>query len=153
MAYAAVLVHYGGNDEFTGVMRLNWEGLTMKRIAVMFLSVLALTFAGCSSNGMERLGETPPELLGAANSDMDPTVVWSEDGKSWLFLTFGSTSCPTEPREIRETGERTFEVTLESTRGPFCTADIGPAMYRIPAPVLPAKPVTVDLGFGVVVTM
>ncbi|GGD90081.1 hypothetical protein GCM10007269_35860 [Microbacterium murale] len=84
---------------------------------------------------------------------MEPTVVWSEDGESWLFLTFGSSTCPNEPRDIRETGERAFEVTLEAAGGFSCTADIGPAMYKVPAPVSPGAPVTVDLGYGVTVTL
>lgn len=83
---------------------------------------------------------------------MEPLVVWSEDGESWLFLTFGSSSCPNEPRDIRETGDRAFEVTLESDGGLFCTADIGPAVYKVPAPVSPGAPVTVDLGYGAITT-
>lgn len=125
----------------------------MKRAALILAPALALVLAGCSGIGAERLDEAPPELDGVASPEMEPTVVWSDDGESWLFLTFGSSSCPNEPRDIHETGERTFEVTLESAGGLFCTADVGPAMYRVPAPVAPGDPVTVDLGYGVIVTL
>lgn len=125
----------------------------MKRAALIFVPLLVFVLAGCSGIGAERLDEAPPELDGVASPEMEPTVVWSDDGESWLFLTFGSSSCPNEPRDIRETAERAFEVTLESAGGLFCTADIGPAMYRVPAPVSPGHPVTVDLGYGVIVTL
>ncbi|MDP3952038.1 hypothetical protein [Microbacterium sp.] len=122
--------------------------------AALILPALVLLLAGCSSSSSaERLDEAPPELEGLAGPEMEPTVVWSEDGKSWLFLTFASSTCPNEPRDIREAGDRTFEVTLESTGGVYCTADIGPAMYKFPAPVSPGAPVTVDLGYGVIVTL
>ncbi|MGM1016930.1 MAG: hypothetical protein ACQEW8_05260 [Actinomycetota bacterium] len=125
----------------------------MRRAAVVVVPMLVLVLAGCAGVGAERLDETPPELVGVANPEMEPTVVWSDDGKSWLFLTFGSSSCPNEPRDIRETGERAFEVTLERAGGFFCTADIGPSMYKVPAPVSPGHPVTVDLGHGVTITL
>ncbi|MFK4762053.1 hypothetical protein ACI3KS_14045 [Microbacterium sp. ZW T5_45] len=124
-----------------------------KRAALALAPMLVLALSGCSGSGAERLDKAPPELEGVASPEMEPTVVWSEDGESWLFLTFGSTSCPNEPRDIRETGERVFEVTLESTGGFFCSADIGPAMYRVPAPVSPGAPVTIDLGYGVSVEL
>ena len=124
----------------------------MKRAALIVASVLVLVLSGCSGSMAERLNETPSELEGLATPEMEPVVVWSEDGESWLFLTFGSSSCPTEPRDIRETEDRTFEVTLETTGGFSCTADIGPAIYKVPAPISPGAPVTVDLGYGVIVT-
>ena len=125
----------------------------MKRAALIVASVLVFVLAGCSGSSIaERLSATPSELEGVASPEMEPAVVWSEDGESWLFLTFGSSSCPNEPRDIRETGDRTFEVTLETTGGFSCTADMGPAMYKVPAPVSPGAPVTVDLGYGVIVT-
>lgn len=125
----------------------------MKRAALIIASVLVFVLAGCSGSSIaERLNEAPSELDGVASPEMEPTVVWSEDGESWLFLTFGSSSCPNEPRDIRETGGRTFEVALETTGGFSCTADIGPAMYKVPAPVSPGAPVTVDFGYDVIVT-
>jgi len=132
---------------------MSWKNHRMTRVALIFVPVLVLVLAGCSSSSAERLDEAPLELEGVASPEMEPTVVWSEDGESWLFLTFGSSTCPNEPRDIRKTGERTFAVTLESTGAISCTADIGPAMYKVPAPASPGAPVTVDLGYGVIVTL
>ena len=59
----------------------------MKRVPLVLVPILAVVLAGCSGIGAEKLETAPPELENVANPDMDPIVVWSEDGQSWLFLT------------------------------------------------------------------
>lgn len=80
--------------------------------------------------------------------DPQPTVAWDEDEDAWLILTYDSSTCPAEPREISETADDSFEIRLETSGGPVCTADLGATAYRVPAPVPRGTPVTIDLGPG-----
>ncbi|WP_157156291.1 MULTISPECIES: hypothetical protein [unclassified Diaminobutyricimonas] len=60
-----------------------------------------------------------------------------------------SSSCPWEPKEVREIEDSIYEIRLEKTGGwPFCTADLAPTVHHLPAPVTRDTPVTVDLGPG-----
>lgn len=77
--------------------------------------------------------------------------MWSDDGESWLLLLFGSSTCPPEPLDIRETGYRNFEITVgrpEEAEDHYCTLNSGPNIYRVPAPVEPGDPVTVNIVDG-----
>lgn len=116
------------------------------------LAVLALT--GCSASIGEKLDVYPQELIdNPGNGEMTPTVVWSDDGEHWLVLSFGSSSCPWEPRELTEPSPNSYEIRIEKTGGPFCSADFEPTVHSIPTPVIKGTEVTVDLGPGTKITM
>ncbi|WP_157157578.1 hypothetical protein [Diaminobutyricimonas sp. LJ205] len=116
---------------------------------VLVVFVVALSVTACTQVYTERSSDVPPELYGIADpNDMMPGVSWADgDTDEWLLLTCGSSSCPWEPKEIRKIDDATYEIRPEKTGGwPFCTADLTPMVYRLPAPVTQGTPVTVHLG-------
>lgn len=128
----------------------------MRRLSIASLALLLVAgVAGCANSlGAVRLDTIPDELASSSDLlDPQPTVAWDPDEDAWLILTYGSSSCPTEPREISETADGSFEITLETSGGPVCTADLGPTAYRVPAPVPRGTPVTIDLGPGTRITL
>ena len=128
----------------------------MRRLRIASLALLLVAgLAGCANSlGAVRL-DTIPDVL-TSSSDLlepQPTVAWDQDEDAWLIVTYGSSSCPTEPREISETADVSFEIRLETSGGPVCTADLGPTAYPVPAPVPHGTPVTIDLGPGTRITL
>ncbi|WP_166870290.1 hypothetical protein [Salinibacterium sp. ZJ450] len=120
------------------------------QVLIAFVVVLGVT--GCTQVYTERSGDVPPELYDIADpNDMIPGVAWAGgDTDVWLVLTWGSSSCPWEPKEIREIGDAIYEIRIEKTGGWFCTADLAPMVYSLPAPVTRGTPVTVHLGSRIV---
>ena len=128
----------------------------MRRLSIASLALLLVAgVAGCTNSlGAVRLDTIPDELASSSDLlDPQPTVAWDPDEDAWLILTYGSSSCPTEPREISETADGSFEIRLETSGGPVCTADLGPTAYPVPAPVPHGTPVTIDLGPGTRITL
>lgn len=128
----------------------------MRRLSIASLALLLVAgLAGCANSlGAVRLDTIPDELTSSGHLlDPPPTVAWDQDEDAWLILTYGSSSCPNEPREISETADGSFEIRLETSGGPVCTADLGPTAYRVPAPVPRGTPVTIDLGPGTRITL
>lgn len=128
----------------------------MRRLSIASLSLLLVAaLPGCANSlGAVKLNTIPDELEFSSDLlDPKPTAAWDEDEDALLILTYGSSSCPTEPREISENADGSFVITLESSGGPVCTADLGAAAYRVPSPVPHGAPVTIDLGPGTRVTL
>lgn len=130
----------------------------MRRLSISSLVLLlAAGLAGCANGvGAVKLDSIPDELASSVDIDEPrPAIVWDddEDDDAWLVLTFGSSSCPNEPREIIENADGSFDIRLEVSGGPVCTADLGATAYRVPAPVAHGTPVTIDLGPGTRVTL
>lgn len=136
----------------TGTRRV-W--IAHRLAATSVIAGAALLLPGCASAPGERLEAIPTELRAALESgETLPTVMWAESpAEDWLVLTWGSSSCPTGPRDLVRLSESAYEIRLDRSGGPFCTADIGPTAYRIPAPVSRGTTVTVDVGPGTVVTL
>lgn len=115
---------------------------------------VALLLSGCSKAYIERSPGVPAEATDVDLNQVDPQpiIVWADDGKEWLLVTWGSTSCPSAPKSVTETGPNRFAIELAQEGGFACTADIGPTTFRlmVPPEVNPGSPVTVDIGPGVV---
>ena len=123
----------------------------VRRIGVVSLVALSLLgLAGCANSvGAVKLDTIPAGLTSEIDLlDSRPTVVWDGGDDAWLVLTFGSSSCPTEPRELISNPDVSFQLRLESSGGPVCTADLGATAYRMPSPLKNGTPVTIDLGPG-----
>lgn len=115
---------------------------------------LTMLVTACSPIYTERLTTIPTEIPVPDNpGDTTPLVTWAGvQENDWLVLTWGSSSCPSEPKDVRETAEGAYEIRLEKSGGfgLFCTADMAASVYRIPSPVPRGTPVKIDLGPGTI---
>ncbi|WP_222192764.1 hypothetical protein [Modestobacter italicus] len=127
--------------------------------------VLALTIlvAGCADRlphvAAFGLGDGSPEeerfpLGSIAESAFSysvpgPTVAWTEDGSHLVVITFGSSSCPSEPDEVTVVDEQEIEVGISgSFEQSDCTADISPhaTVLHVPDGISSADPLVAHIG-------
>ncbi len=127
-----------------------------KRIAAMLLSAaVVVALCACSTFYSDKFEGIPAEASAHApdseSGSNQPFVAWDSDGQNWLLITWGSGSCPTAPTAVSETGPGRYVIETATEGGPFCTADLGPTTFVIPAPdgVTPEEDVIVDIGPGV----
>lgn len=126
----------------------------MRRALSAFTMLLLVpAMAGCTAGGVTRLEAIPDELAAVTDPlETVPAAAWNSDGDAWFVLTFGSSSCPTEPTKVTQEDDRHFAITLSKHWWPLCTADQGPAAFRIDSPIpRDDSPVTIDLGPGIII--
>lgn len=125
-----------------------------KRLAVAVVGLIAgaVLLTGCGTFYSEKLRDIPPEAasLEFDGMDLEPMVVWADNGEDWFVITWGGSSCPNAPVSLEETAPGEFTIELKLEGGPICTSDLGPTTFRIAAPegVSPTDAVIVDVGPG-----
>jgi hypothetical protein len=123
-------------------------------LPLLAVGALTMLMTACTPIYTERLSTIPTEIPVPDNpGDTTPLVTWAGvQENDLLVLTWGSSSCPWEPKEIRWTSAGVYEIRLEKSGGfgLFCTADTAASVYRVPSPVPRGTPVTIDLGPGTI---
>lgn len=119
-------------------------------IGAVAAAVMLLAIAGCApASFVERSypgvppGAEPltpsaptPGALGLPDPDLGPRVQWAEAPGVLAISLWGSSSCPVEPRSLREVGRDRVEVAVHRSGGLFgvCTADLAVTTYEVRVP-------------------
>ncbi|WJM17164.1 hypothetical protein [Microbacterium arborescens] len=109
-------------------------------MTLVLLSVFVLS--GCASAYTEKISGVPEadQITGTFRSQEDedspaltPVIAWSADGSQLVLTTYGSSSCPAEPRSVRVTQKSVVEIEVARSNW-MCTADYGPTTFWIDVP-------------------
>ena len=128
------LSRISGSSARPGVVRMSRTAAIVAPLG----SALALMLGGCTSGLASTTYEGIPDgaVYGENSGDMldGVRVGWLDDGALIALTTYGSSSCPVPPDALAVSEPDALTITLGSSFGLFCTADMHATTYEIPTP-------------------